>query len=256
MEIAKIEVSRADARKIYCGTLTTGMVGVKATFAFDAAWDGLQRVAVFKAGSICRDVILAEDAAEIPWEVLAKPYSRVSVGVYGINVDGTLVIPTVWVELGGVAAAADPSGDPSTAHTPEVWAQILGLIGDLNQLSTEAKDTLVAAINEAASKGGGIVDMEKLKQIVEDYLDENMPDGDAYELPAATADSLGGIKAEPAGEGDTQPVRIGEDGKLYTAPGGAGYTPVKGVDYYTEADKAELVAAVLAGIPAAEGVAF
>lgn len=39
-------------------------------------------------------------------------------------------------------------------------------------------------------------------------------------------------------------------------PGEAGYTPVKGVDYYTEADKAELVAAVLAGIPVAEGVAF
>ena len=42
------------------------------------------------------------------------------------------------------------------------------------------------------------------------------------------------------------------DGK----PGDAGYTPIKGVDYFTEGDKAELVAAVLAGIPAAEGVEF
>ena len=35
-----------------------------------------------------------------------------------------------------------------------------------------------------------------------------------------------------------------------------GYTPKKGVDYYTEADKQEMVAAVLAALPAAEGVAF
>lgn len=41
-----------------------------------------------------------------------------------------------------------------------------------------------------------------------------------YVLPLATSDTLGGIKAEPATEADTQPVRIGENGMLYTAPGG------------------------------------
>lgn len=35
-----------------------------------------------------------------------------------------------------------------------------------------------------------------------------------------------------------------------------GYTPVKGVDYYTEADKTELVQAVLNALPAAEGVSY
>ena len=40
-------------------------------------------------------------------------------------------------------------------------------------------------------------------------------------------------------------------------PAGAdGYTPVKGVDYYTEADKTELVQAVLNALPAAEGVSY
>lgn len=43
-------------------------------------------------------------------------------------------------------------------------------------------------------------------------------------INVATADTLGGIKAEPATGGDTQPVRIGEDGKLYTAPGGTSGT--------------------------------
>ena len=41
-----------------------------------------------------------------------------------------------------------------------------------------------------------------------------------YTLPQASQDALGGIKADAAETADTQPVRIGMDGKLYTAPGG------------------------------------
>ena len=35
--------------------------------------------------------------------------------------------------------------------------------------------------------------------------------------------------------------------------GDNGYTPQKGVDYYTDADKAEMVSAVLAALPVYEG---
>lgn len=38
--------------------------------------------------------------------------------------------------------------------------------------------------------------------------------------------------------------------------GPAGYTPVKGIDYFTEEDKTEMVNAVLAALPAAEGVSY
>ena len=38
--------------------------------------------------------------------------------------------------------------------------------------------------------------------------------------------------------------------------GPAGYTPVKGTDYFTEEDKTEMVNAVLAALPAAEGVSY
>lgn len=36
---------------------------------------------------------------------------------------------------------------------------------------------------------------------------------------------------------------------LQGPPGKDGYTPVKGTDYYTEADKAEMAAAVVAVLP-------
>lgn len=41
----------------------------------------------------------------------------------------------------------------------------------------------------------------------------------AYILPKATANALGGVKADPATADDTQPVRIDDSGKLVTAAG-------------------------------------
>lgn len=38
--------------------------------------------------------------------------------------------------------------------------------------------------------------------------------------------------------------------------GADGYIPIKGTDYFTDADKAEMVEAVLAALPSAEGVGF
>lgn len=62
------------------------------------------------------------------------------------------------------------------------------------------------------------------EEIVTEVLEQVDPGGGggSYVLPAATADALGGVKADPATDTDTQPVRIGQDNKLYTAPGGGG----------------------------------
>lgn len=50
----------------------------------------------------------------------------------------------------------------------------------------------------------------------------------------------------------------GQDGTNGTngTNGEDGYTPVKGTDYYTEADKQEMVNLVLNALPSAEGVEF
>lgn len=52
--------------------------------------------------------------------------------------------------------------------------------------------------------------------------------------------------------------RIGENGNWWigqvdTGKPSRGETPVKGTDYYTEADKEEMVAAVLAALPTYDG---
>ncbi len=72
----------------------------------------------------------------------------------------------------------------------------------------------------------------------EDFVTEKIGEieiPEPYTLPTATADTLGGIKADPAQETDTQPVRIGADGKLVTAAssGGGGKTLTKIIDVTT-----------------------
>ena len=119
------------------------------------------------------------------------------------------------------------------------------------------------------------------------------PQGEKGKDGAAGADGLSmyTVSAEPEMESDTggtvDPGLIDTGGRTLTAgdlllsPGGKvyrvlqaadtvicsvsffadlhgsdGLTPVKGTDYWTEADKAELVDAVLAALPAAEEVSF
>ena len=56
-----------------------------------------------------------------------------------------------------------------------------------------------------------------------------------YTLPPMTGTALGGAMADPAQESDTQPVRIGADNKLYTAPGGGASGAVSSVNGKTGA---------------------
>ena len=59
----------------------------------------------------------------------------------------------------------------------------------------------------------------------------------------------------PQGEQGIQGIQgpQGPIGKTGTA-GKDGHTPVKGVDYWTNEDKTEIINSVLAALPAAEGV--
>ena len=59
-----------------------------------------------------------------------------------------------------------------------------------------------------------------------------------------------GIQGPKGDKGDTG--RDGTNGK----DGVDGKTPVKGTDYYTEADKQEMVGLVLAALPVSEEVSF
>lgn len=60
---------------------------------------------------------------------------------------------------------------------------------------------------------------QSLTDVQKNQARANIGAGTPYTLPQATAEAIGGVKADSAEAADTQPVRIGVDGKLYTAPG-------------------------------------
>lgn len=137
--------------------LTAGMAkAVTVEFVFSDDWSGLTKTAVFSAGRTTVDVLESAwdgNKVVVPHEILADAGPIARVGVYGANADG-LILPTVWVTLGKVMPAAEPSGDPGADPTLPIWAQMQKQIGDLDDLQTYNKGNLVDAINEARSSGG------------------------------------------------------------------------------------------------------
>ena len=150
----KITANGVCARAQRLEPLTSGMVGAKVAFALSPDFDGLTVTAVFTNGAVTKDILNPGDECFIPPEVLETAGKTVKVGIYAVR-GSELVIPTVYAPIGVVLPGADPSGDTSTSATLPVWAQIEAMIGSLDDLTTEAKNNLVAAINEAAQSGGG-----------------------------------------------------------------------------------------------------
>lgn len=152
MTSIKLIVTGASARAEVDGLLTSGMVGIPVTIVCDGAWDGLTKALVCRAGSIVKTILNVRGTATVAHECMV-PNQTLFIGIEGRNADGTLVIPTVWARCGLIFSGATTDADPSADPTLPVWAQIGEKVGNLDDLNTQAKENLVAAINEAMTKG-------------------------------------------------------------------------------------------------------
>ena len=174
MKIAEVRVSGCRCETVRLEPIPRGIVGAVVAVEYtDPAWDSLRKTVVFR-GAATKDVLDAGNEIVIPAEVVSKAGGSLYMGVYGVDAENHVAIPTIWTELGVIQGAATPSGDASTAPSLPVWAQIQAMVGDLGTLDTEAKSNLVAAINEALTKRGEIAPAE-VQRIVEDYLKANPP---------------------------------------------------------------------------------
>lgn len=154
MEGIKIEVVGNIARiKERPARVTAGTVGLPVQFSFDSQWEGLAKTAVFQAGPVCKVVERADsDDVVVPWEILEKPGAWLSIGAYGVNDDGSVAIPTIWVNVCGISPSAHPSGDPATDPTLPIYQKMMNDCGNPDDLKTNAKDSCVDAINEIYDK--------------------------------------------------------------------------------------------------------
>ena len=174
MKIAEVRVNGCRCETVRLEPIPRGIVGAVVAVEYtDPAWDSLRKTVVFR-GAATKDVLDAGNEIVIPAEVVSKAGGSLYMGVYGVDAEDHVAIPTIWTELGVIQGAATPSGDASTAPSLPVWAQIQAMVGDLGTLDTEAKSNLVAAINEALTTGGEIAPAE-VQRIVEDYLKANPP---------------------------------------------------------------------------------
>ncbi len=301
----KVIYNKVCGRCVQSEPLTSGMVGQPIELEYSPDFDGLTLTAVFTNGKTTVDVLNPGDQCVIPHEVLDTVGTLVKVGIYAVK-GNEIVIPTVYAAVGIVLKGADPSGDVSADPTLPAWAQIQALMGNLSDLNTEAKNNLVAAINEAAQSGGGSasiamrVDGGYIQYSTDNgntwvnliaEADLKGDKGDAFTYSDFTAAQLAALKGErgnpgtpgkdgtsitisgineSAADGGTNTVTFsdgsalkvkngsrgsagaaGKDG-VAGAPGKNGtdgHTPVKGTDYWTASDKAEIVAEVTAALP-------
>lgn len=238
MDGIKIEVTGNIARVIEKPqTITSGTVGMTAEFTFDSAWDGLGKTAVFMACGEKRIVPVVDGEVVVPWEVLEKPKVWLSVGVYGTNTDGSLVIPTIWANVCVIRAGATAEGDPSADPTPPVWDQ-------LNAEIEALKDAIENGGGGSGGNDGGGGTPGK------DGKDGFSPIANVTETDSGAVITI--TDAEGTTEATVKNGRDGVDG-IAGKDGKDGYTPVKGEDYYTEAEKDALVQEVLEQIPEGGG---
>ena len=132
MDGIKIEVTGNIARVTEKpAKITSGTVGLPVEFSFDSQWELLRKIAVFRAGNITKSVEIPIVGNAVPWEVLEKPGVWLSVGVYGANADGTVVIPTIWANVCPIQVGVNPDGDPSTDPTLPIWQTMMDYFASL-----------------------------------------------------------------------------------------------------------------------------
>lgn len=226
MVIAKVTVSGAIARATYKSKIPQGIVGATVEFDYaDPMWAGLKKTVIFWSSAV-KDILDVGESVVVPPEVVAKAGCRLRVGIYGVDLYGNTIIPTLWADLGPIEGSADPSLDPSAKDELPVWAQLQTQIGDLAGLQTETKASLVAAINEMITEFDEYdkAQVQRITDLLHEALQEAQASG-AFDGPPgpagpAGADGKDGERGPAGADGEK-----GADG----APGPAGPAGAPGV---------------------------
>lgn len=197
---------------------------------FTLNWEGYSVWAVFEKDGEAYKVTLNNNKCLVAHEVLTEGWFTVS--LRGTKHDGTIATSNkVEIE---VTEGPSQNANNSTEPTLDVIDQI--------DAKVELVKNKVTNIEDKINNGeiGGSVTDEAIKEAVDDYLDKNPPEGidgkDGFSPTVdVTAISNGHeVTVTDADGPKTFNVMNGADGK-------DGTSPEKGIDYFTEADKAEFV---------------
>ena len=132
-------------------------------------------------------------------------------------------------EDGTMPEPGTPAWEQLVSETAVAVEAVQKQIGNLDDLTTKAKETLVAAINEAARTGSGVAGSITMRTDG-GYIQYSTDDGSTWENLIALAE----LKGEPGQNGaDGAPGQNGADG----APGADGYSPTASVEQIADGAK-------------------
>lgn len=180
--------------------------------------------------------LVQDGAVDVPASVTAHP------GNGCITFEGSDGVKTVTsadlryrvgsnsgTEDGTMPEPGTPAWEQLVSETSAALEAVQKQIGNLNDLTTKAKETLVAAINEAARTGSGGAGSITMRTDG-GYIQYSTDDGSTWENLIALAE----LKGEPGQNGaDGAPGQNGADG----APGADGYSPAASVEQSTDGAK-------------------
>ena len=143
MVIAKIIVDRTAIHIAWKHKIPKGIIGGKVQIEYaDDVWNELHKTAVFQ-GCTTKDIIDIGTEVVIPPEVVAEAGVMLFMGLYGVDANNNIALPTMWIPLGIVQNATDPSGDTSTDPTLPVWAQLEQKYESLLSLANNPQQQMV-----------------------------------------------------------------------------------------------------------------
>ena len=214
----------------------------EAEFLFDIEWDGHIKTARFIKDGNYAEKILQNDKCVIPVEVLK--HGNLKVGVFSADMTSTqcevYVKPSIKESLG---SPAEP--------TPDVYAQIIKMIEDIGQpVISEAQ--IEKAVSDYLAKHpiDAVTDAEMESYVSQFFLEhKDELKGDKGDKGDKGEQGVQGVPGTDGADGasayDIAVVHgfIGtEEEWIASLHGQDGMTPVRGVDYWTSADIAQIQA--------------
>lgn len=136
----RLSATKAELTITETETITSGAQRVfECAFTVNSDRDGLNRTAVFRAGTKAVSVLLGDDnTAEIPWEVLQTAGITLRIGLYGTNAAGD-VLPTVWADAGMICTGAY-LGDDAYPPTPGAYEQLVEIAENAEKIAQSVRD--------------------------------------------------------------------------------------------------------------------
>ena len=196
-------------------------------FTFPESWEDYTKTVVFRNGDTTLSVILngdgdlctGTDECYIPYEVIKFPEFTVS--IFGVLGDSRATTPQAAIR---VIQSGYGEGDEPSDPTPTEYQQLVNLANETKQIAQSVR----------TDADNGVFKGEK---------GDTGPQGEKGETGAQGPQGLKGDKGDKGDTGATGAQGLqGVQGiqGLKGDKGDAGYTPQKGVDYFTPEDIASL----------------